>query len=162
MSLAIRSRIMLVASLFMAALSGCGDARFVAQDQYGGVVAIPYNNNYWPMHYREEAEKLMAQKCPQGYVIDHEEEVVIGQTTTAGTSTDTRNYDLPGGNRSPAGSLTSTTTNRSVSVQDKTEYRITFHAKNAAPAPTVIQTGARVVVPPMAPGLPPTPVPAGN
>jgi hypothetical protein len=163
MTLASRMRtILLVAPLFLIAAGGCGGARFVGQDQYGGVVAIPANNNYWPTHYREEAEKLMAQKCPQGYVIDHEEEVVIGQMTTAGTSTDTRNYDLPGGNRSPAGSLTTTTTNRSMSVQDKTEYRITFHAKIAAPAPTVIQTGARVVVPPTPPGLPTTPVPIGN
>src|SRR5262249_27995331 len=134
-------------SILLVTLSGCGDARFVAQDQFGGVVAIPSNSNSWPTHFREKAEKLMTQKCPQGYNIDREEEAVVGQTTTASTNTDTRTYDLQNGRRAPAGSLATSTTNRSVAVQNQTEYRITFHAKNAVPAPVRFTAGPRVASP---------------
>src|SRR5882672_790752 len=123
MSTAMRVRAaLLLAPLFLAGTIGCGSARYVMQDQHGGVVAIPSNNNSWPTHYRDEAEKMMKQKCPQGYVIEREEEVVVGQTTTDKTDTDTKSYDLPGGRKSPPSTLTTTTTGRSVAVQDKTEY----------------------------------------
>lgn len=149
----------LVATVVLLGGGGCGGARYVMQDASGGVVAIPANSNSWPTHYRDEAEKLMRQKCPDGYVIDREEEVVVGQTTTGSTNTDTRSYDLPGGKRQPSGSVTATTTNRSVSTQDKIEYRITFHAVRAARE----ATPTRVLVPVSGPaGLPPTPVPVGQ
>jgi hypothetical protein len=155
----------LLAPLFLVGAVGCGSARYVMQDSYGGVVAIPSNNNYWPTHYRDEAEKLMKQKCPQGYVIEREEEVVVGQTTTDKTNAGTKSYDLPGGKKSSSGTVTTTTTDRSVAVQDKTEYRITFHAATipatAAPPSGLLPVSARVVVPPP-PGLPSTPEPVGN
>src|SRR5215472_4112557 len=109
MSKNLRAAVLLV-PLALAGLSGCGGARYIVQDQDGGVVAIPSNTNYWPMHYRDEAEKLMKQKCPQGYIIDREQEVVVGQTTTGSDNTDTRSYDLPGGKKQPSGAVTTTTT----------------------------------------------------
>ena len=51
------------------------------RNQDYGVVAIPGNYNSWPLKYRESAEELMAEHFPAGYVIDHEEEYVVGQTT---------------------------------------------------------------------------------
>jgi hypothetical protein len=164
MSLAPRSYVLLLlGSLSVVAANGCGNARYVVQDQYGGVVAIPSNSNSWPTYYREKAEKLMTQKCPQGYVVDREEEVVVGQTTTANTNSDTRTNDLQGGKRSPSGSLEATTTSRSVSVQDQTEYRIAFHAKNAVPAAVMRPESPRVVLPPSPQSsLPATPVPVAN
>src|SRR5947209_14583421 len=41
--------------------------------------AIPSNTNSWPTYHRKSAEELMAKKCPNGYVIDSEGEVVVGQ-----------------------------------------------------------------------------------
>jgi hypothetical protein len=157
----------LLVPLALAGLSGCGGARYIVQDQYGGVVAIPSNTNYWPVYYRDEAEKLMKQKCPQGYHIDREEEVVVGQTTTGSDNTDTRSYDLPGGKKQPSGALTTTTASHSTTTHDKTEYRITFHAN----PPVRVEKAARVTVPmptqaeapkPTPPGLPREPIPVAN
>jgi hypothetical protein len=157
---------MLLAPLFLAGTVGCSSARYVMQDQFGGVVAIPSNTNSWPTNYRDEAEKLMREKCPQGYVIEREEEVTVGQTTTSKTNNDTKSYDVPGGRRSPSGTVTTTTTDRSVAVQDKTEYRITFHAATipatAMPPAAAMPATVRVVAPPPPPGLASTPVPVGN
>jgi hypothetical protein len=156
-----------LAPLVLIGSSGCGNARYIVQDSYGGVVAIPANTNSWPTNYRDEAEKLMKKKCPLGYVIDREEEVVVGQTTTRTATSDTRSYDLPGGRRPPSGELVTTTNNRSVSTHDQTEYRITFHSavppRVVMPASGVTPVSVRVAVPPPTPpGLPPTPVPIGN
>jgi hypothetical protein len=63
---------------------GCTSARYVSLDAGGsGVVAIPANFNRWPLNFRDEAEELMRQRCPEGYVIDHEEEVFKSQTVDA-------------------------------------------------------------------------------
>jgi hypothetical protein len=37
------------------------------------VVSIPNNSNQWPSYYRNRAEYLMHQKCPEGYVIVREQ-----------------------------------------------------------------------------------------
>ena len=63
-----------VVLLLALGLTGCGGPHFVDQDQYGGVVAIPSNTNYWPTRYRSRAEEMMFLKCPQGYIIEYEDE----------------------------------------------------------------------------------------
>jgi hypothetical protein len=113
--------------LILVGLTGCGGARMVSSGPNGGVVAIPSNTDAWPLHYRQEAEKLMAQKCPQGYTIDQEEEVVVGQQTTNQQSTNSQTQDLINRKQLPAGSVTSTDTTHTTTTQNLTEYRITFH-----------------------------------
>ena len=56
---------------------GCATARHVVKDAEGGIVAIPSNSE----RNREKAVELMKQHLPEGYVIEREEETVIGQTT---------------------------------------------------------------------------------
>lgn len=65
----------------LAALSGCASARYVAKDGESGVIAIPQNSNSWMGRHRDKAEALMAEHFPTGYVIEREEESVIGQKT---------------------------------------------------------------------------------
>lgn len=92
---------------------GCSQARYVTRSPEGGVVAIPKNNDYWPTHYRSEAEKLMRECCPEGYVIVAEKEAVIGHTTTTNATNDNR----------VASSVTES--------RDVTEWHIHFRSKNA-------------------------------
>jgi hypothetical protein len=141
------------AVLLIVAASGCGtSARLVQTTPDGGIVAIPKNDNGWPYRYRETAEKLMAEKCPNGYEIVGEGEVVVGKRNTIGA-----NNTMPSG--SPIGTP---------GTQDKTEWRITFRAKPPAaalagplptppgpPAPAV----ATVSVPALTAGLPARPIP---
>jgi hypothetical protein len=135
-------------------LAGCSDARLIRTDPNGGVVAIPRNTNAWPSYNRKAAEELMKQKCPQGYVIDGEHEVVVGHTSEEQVS----------------GSF-HTVVNRPV-----TEWEISFHAVGTPPPmpPGVVPASASMppaVVPaslsvpikqPAATGLPPAPVPVGQ
>jgi hypothetical protein len=51
---------------------------------------MPANTNCWPNYYRDHAEALMRQKCPNGYEVVREEEAVVGQVTHTRTETDTR------------------------------------------------------------------------
>jgi hypothetical protein len=127
-----RNRLMLAAVAISCGIAGCAGPRFVAQDQFGGVIALPSNSDYWPTHYRSKAEQMMASKCPQGYVIEHEEEVVVGQTTTARASTDSQTQDVPGRKRRSDLQLTTTETTHTAVTQDVTEYRIAFRAKTAS------------------------------
>jgi hypothetical protein len=150
-----------VAVLLLAGLSGCTTARLIESTPEGGVIAIPSNSNYWPMKYRDSAEKLMAQKCPNGYDIVYEKEVVVGQKTSTSELTDT----APGGDPTMQKTRVVTTT------RPETEYRIAFrnHRQPASAAPPAqITTAARptpVVEPVSAttPGLgiplPPRPIP---
>jgi hypothetical protein len=57
--------------------SGCASARYTVKDADSGIVAIPSNSE----KNREKAIELMEQHFPEGYVIEREEETVIGQTT---------------------------------------------------------------------------------
>jgi hypothetical protein len=60
-------------------LAACAPAaRFVVVEPAGGAVAIQRNTP----EQREKALALMAQKCPRGYDIVREEEVVTGETVT--------------------------------------------------------------------------------
>ena len=63
-------------TVLLAAAGGCGTTgvHFVSQTPDGGVISIPNNSNQWPTYYRNRAEELMRQKCPDGYVIEREEE----------------------------------------------------------------------------------------
>src|SRR5262249_12562930 len=108
------------AVLVLVTVSGCGSARMIQSGPDGGVVAIPSNSNYWPFKYRDSAEKMMTQKCPNGYDIVREEEIVIGQKSTTSEQTD---HITPAGFRD---GRERTTTSVTTSTRPETEYRITF------------------------------------
>jgi len=135
----------------IAVLAGCTSARMVECDRDGGVVAIPNNTNMWPTYYRDNALKLIQEKCPQGYEIVRESEVVTGQQTHTSTRTDTEeaptlmlggsegNTDAKkqggekrseafGGVAVPLGE-TKQTTAGTTTTYDLTEYRIFYKVK---------------------------------
>jgi hypothetical protein len=144
--------------LVLAGVSGCGSARMIQSGPDGGVVAIPSNSNSWPCRYRESAEKLMAQKCPNGYEILKEEEVVVGQRSTTAAQTIT-----PAGYKDNSPTTTAVIT----STNAETEYRITFRTRQPLPPPTPVPTSISPVLTPVPPpqptppGLPPRPIPVG-
>lgn len=84
------SALILCVAMAVVILSGCARPRFVEVSKDGGVVAIPSNSNQWPTYYRDKAEKLMREKCPEGYEIVMEEEVVTGQVTHTDSRTKTK------------------------------------------------------------------------
>lgn len=106
-----RSILILAGAICFLGFSGCQTARYVHRTATEGVVAIPSNQG-WPNH-REKAEKLMASHFPEGYVIDSEQECVVGiETNQVGHS----------GNSSwSTGTVT----------QDKTEWRINYRSRNS-------------------------------
>jgi hypothetical protein len=115
----------LAAGLFMG-LCGCASpARLVSYDAGGGVVAIPNNSDAWPTYNRRHAEELMRAKFPGGYVIEKEEEVVVGQTQHTFTNTQ-RSGDatLAALHIAPVNE----NTNQTTSVEDQKEWRIYFRA----------------------------------
>lgn len=142
-----------MAALSAAGLCGCTSARYVALEPNGGVVAIPDNSNSWPTRNRDKAEALMRQKCPQGYVIEREGEVVVGSTDH------TETHAARTGDPAHDARL-NTQVSQDTTHQDRTEWRIWFRAKGAPPEP--LPAGPPAVVPasyrPSA-GLPPQPVP---
>ena len=107
---------------------GCANARMVEMSgNGGGVVAIPENTNSWPSRNRHHAEELMKQRCPTGYEIDYEREVVVGQVAHTNIETDQHSKLLGLG---PA----RTDTRQTTSYVDQKEWRIWFHPKGAPPA----------------------------
>lgn len=74
----------LLGLLILSAVGGCANVRVVHEAADGGVIALPMNSNCWPMYYRNRAEKLMSEKCPDGYRIDREEFVWDGKPGTEG------------------------------------------------------------------------------
>jgi hypothetical protein len=149
-----RACFVLPALALVAAVSGCASARIVQVTPEGGVVAIPSNTNSWPQRHRDQAAKLMAERCPNGYDIVHEEEVVIGQTSTTSESVDrvTPAGYKPGQREQTSTSVVTTTSNQ-------TEYRITYRARQPArleSTPTPVQPG------PLPAGLPSRPVPLAH
>lgn len=141
-----RARLLLPAALLLAGLTGCSTARFVRSTSDGGVVAIPSNSNYWPFYHRDAAERLMAQKCPNGYEVVEEQEVVVGQKQTTSQTVDRQNLGAKNGNRERS------TASQVTSVADQTEYRITFRSKSPGAAGGVTRTSGLD-------GLPPQPTP---
>jgi hypothetical protein len=141
-----------------AGLCGCNNARLVRWDGGTGVVAIPRNDDSWPEHNREHAEAVMKEKCPRGYVIVDEQEVVTGQVQHTQVNSDRS------GNPTLASlhlDTVKTQTNQTTTVEDRKEWRITFRSADAPPG--VIQTGGAFPMnPPPPPGLPSQPVPLGK
>lgn len=121
----IASRPIVVLLLGVTCLAGCRSARYVRKDADCGIVAIPSNTNGWPMHYRDEAEELMAAHFPDGYAIDREEEVVVGTTTTYNQQKDHRSVQ----NEKGTAELNVFGTHGSVTSQDKTEWRIYYRRR---------------------------------
>jgi hypothetical protein len=139
-------------------LSGCCTARFISVDADYAVVAIPNNTNDWPTYNRTHAEELMHQKFPQGFVIDHEGEVVTGTTQHTNTNTETKGDQLLAALKvSPIEQQTHQTT----SFENKTEWRIWVRATGAPPRPEGPPEGVQPVGKPMAvvPDAPPGPSP---
>ncbi len=85
----------------------CGSARFVTVDGSGGVIGMPNNGE----SSREKAVKMMSEKCPNGFLIDREEEAQVGTVTSSNT-----NYGRY-------------STNGTQTTRAETEWRITFHCK---------------------------------
>jgi hypothetical protein len=120
--------------LAVAASGGCLEtAHYVSLDANGGVVGIPSPVDHWPTYNRKAAEELMQQKCPQGYVIEHEQEAAIGQTTRE---------DTAGNNASLSSQLFGVgAQSRTTETHPINEWQITFRGlpvaseSAAAPAP---------------------------
>ena len=149
-----------LAPLLLFFIGGCGGggARYVMQDQYGGVVAIPANNNSWPNHYRDEAAKLMKQKCPQGYDIVQEGEV--------GWALSRREHRAQTEYQITFRSKTAPPVGPPINVVVPTAGRVLVPPPGSVGPPVMPPSGAvpiptRVVVPPSS-GLPPAPIPVGS
>jgi hypothetical protein len=140
-----RFLVRLLGPLFLSAVCGCADARIVHEEAGGGVIAIPMNNNCWPMDYRNRAKKLMREKCPDGYQIDQEEFVWDGKPGTEGH----RAYESYFGYTDP---------NDETRPYLRKEYWIAFHAaptgnrKPATDAPPKPGQSAPSALPPSSPG----------
>jgi hypothetical protein len=128
---------LLVVLIGLASLSGCANARYVQVDQETGVVAMPANTNCWPTYYRDHAEALMRQKCPNGYEVVCEEESVVGQVAHTHTESETRPPPSVsiGGVASVAVPLGNTEerTRETTNVDNVTEWRIYYHARQPGP-----------------------------
>ncbi|MEC9095571.1 MAG: hypothetical protein VX776_02995 [Planctomycetota bacterium] len=105
-------------------ITGCSSARYVSRDQQQGVIAIP-STSTWPVDHRQKALELMQNHFPQGYVIEKEEEVVIGTETQ--NHTDVHAHEMGNSNIFLGGETTHTTTT------DKTEWRITYRRADNQP-----------------------------
>lgn len=105
-------------------ITGCSSARYVSRDQQQGVIAIP-STSTWPVDHRQKALDLMQNHFPQGYVIEKEEEVVIGTETQ--NHTDVHAHEMGNSNIFLGGETTHTTTT------DKTEWRITYRRADNQP-----------------------------
>ena len=116
-------------------LSACGGIRYVNRTQTGGTIALVGDREQG----MEKARAAMADHCHGQYTVVNEEEAVVGQTTTASASEDTRQHRDRRGESTVAAGQTTT--------RNETEWRITY-ACGVAAAP-----GA----PP--PGYPPPPPP---
>jgi hypothetical protein len=129
---------------------GCSSARLVYVDKEGGIVAIPNNSNRWPSYHRHDAEELIRRRCPNGYDIVKEEEVVTGQVAHTDSKTDVQeapalvlggvegqsaergkraSYTEQFGNVAVPLGQSQQVTRQTTSVSDVTEWRIYFRAK---------------------------------
>lgn len=114
-------------TLLLTGLVSCSSARYVLKEPETGIIAMPADT---PRN-REKATELMAQHFPNGYIIDREQETVIGQVTHHQTHHQTEHQTEHG---------TTTETNKNQSVEsgqsnaiattvDKTEYRIFYRRR---------------------------------
>ncbi len=102
----------------------------------GGIVAIPSNCNSWPYNYRDHAEKLMAMRCPGGYDIVGEQEVIVGQKLP--TNPNVKVVPPPGSVTAPLDQLptSGSALTRSLTVTTMKEYWITFRDRTPMPIAT--------------------------
>jgi hypothetical protein len=129
--------------LALVMIGGCSQVRLIRETADGGVVSIPNNSNQWPTYYRNRAEYLMHQKCPEGYVIVREQ--VVEDNPAA------RDGRKPNENFEYNGAYQRITTYR------REEYHITF--RRAAPPMRPDPDAPRSAVPgvpPASPRLPAT------
>jgi hypothetical protein len=105
------------------------------RDNDRGVVA---NTASWPNYQRTNADELMAQHFPEGYVVELEEETIVGQAVTfnehleeetiVGNTTDSDEHrhgaEINTGVELSTASLHGSTTSR-----DETEYRIFYRRR---------------------------------
>lgn len=117
---------LLVIALALASSTGCQSARYVLREPAQGVVAIPDNSNSWPSYNRKNAEKLMQEHFPEGYVVDREEEAVVGQTTNF--SENSNGSIIPVGKKPMIGIGIGSTSGTATTV-NATEYRLYYHRR---------------------------------
>ena len=108
----IRSVVLFTGVVCLLVISGCQQARYVLRTADEGVVAIPSNDS-WPINHREKAMELMTAHFPNGYVIDREEEVVVGVETAQRGQEDEDSWY--------SGTVTT----------DKTEWRIVYRGRDS-------------------------------
>lgn len=115
-------------------LSGCQSARYVLKEDDRGVVAIPASTLTWPINYREQAGKLMQQHFPEGYVVEKEEEIVVGEVTHF-------REDSNGSVTSPDADTTAHTDSTSgwSETRDKRELRLSYRRATPVELPTTQQ-----------------------
>lgn len=106
--------------------TGCQSVRVVSQGQAGGVIAIPANTDMWPFRYRSKAEAMLAQQCPEGYIIELEEEFVVGQSTNVQESHRQDEQQI-----SKRASFTVDSTNTTATTSDVKEWRIYYRKKTS-------------------------------
>lgn len=125
----LRRQLSLLGSLVLAGACGCMECRLLHETPEGGVVSIPNNSNQWPTYYRNRAEYLMHQKCPEGYVIDREEVVADNPAAQDGRKP-YEHYEYNGAYER-------------ITKYLREEYHLTFHR---------VGSGRRVPPPSVAPG----------
>ncbi|NNJ27112.1 hypothetical protein [Alienimonas chondri] len=103
--------------------SGC--ARHVLKESDGGVIAISGPGG------RKKAEKLMAERFPEGYDIVREEEVVVGQRIDYQEETKPLGVHLAAGEDHGVHVNLGGETRGTETVTDKTEYRIYYRRRGA-------------------------------
>jgi hypothetical protein len=117
--------------IVLLSIAGCAQVRLVERHASGGgVIAIPAHAALGSNRHRKKAEKLMAEMCPGGYVIDHEQEVITGQVTH--TNTNVNRSGVPVLSAFGLGP-TFEDQQSTVSTTDVKEWRIWFRPKNAPP-----------------------------
>ena len=121
-----RQQLALCIGLAFTGATGCQSVRVVSTGESGGVIAIPANTDMWPFRYRSKAEALLAQKCPEGYIIELEEEFVTGQTTNV-----QENHRQDERQISKRASFTVDSTNTTATTSDVKEWRIHYRKKTA-------------------------------
>lgn len=94
------------------------------RDASHGIIAIPSNSTSWPLKHRQKAEQLMAEHFPEGYVIDREEETIVGQTTQFHENHDDQSAEVADGV-----TVANASTRGSVTTRDATEYRIYYRRR---------------------------------
>jgi hypothetical protein len=129
----------------LALSSGCNPSyiREVRRTQTGGEIALTNSDSYSLPFAQEQAKQAMTARCPMGYDVLEEGEVVVGQQTSA-TTTEQKGGIFTG----PSQTTTATTANRN-------EWHIKYQCKVAPAAPAA--PGSAVVAPAapsVSPGVP--------